>query len=82
MYSGANPTTFKFTATTPAGTFLKVEENIFAFKTHWATRGVVTINTAGVVTIYTAGVVIKVVGLGPDRMNMWLSLFAQLQCNG
>jgi hypothetical protein len=30
---GANPTIFEFTATTPARAFLKVEDNIFVFKT-------------------------------------------------
>jgi hypothetical protein len=30
--------------------FFQVEENIFAFKTHWATRGVVNFYSAGVIT--------------------------------
>jgi hypothetical protein len=29
---------------------MKVKDNIFVFKTHWATRGVVSFYNAGVVT--------------------------------
>jgi hypothetical protein len=50
----ANPTTFEFTTTAPAlllaRAFFLSEENIFIFKTHQATRGVVNFHSAGVVT--------------------------------
>jgi hypothetical protein len=41
LRSGANPTTFDFTTTSRLERFFAVEEHIFAFKTHKATRGVV-----------------------------------------
>jgi hypothetical protein len=34
-----------------------VEEDIFVFKTYYATRGVVNVYSAGVVNVYSAGVV-------------------------
>jgi hypothetical protein len=37
--------------------FFKKEENIFVFKTNWATRGFVNFYRAGVVNFYRAGVV-------------------------
>jgi hypothetical protein len=45
---GANSTTSEFTTTAPA--LFKVEEYIFIFKTHNATRGVVNFYNAGIVT--------------------------------
>jgi hypothetical protein len=52
--SGANPTTSEVTTTTLCcirlERFLKVEDNIFVFKTHLGTRGALNFLSAGVVT--------------------------------
>jgi hypothetical protein len=49
---GANPTNSRFATTTQVcirlERFYKVEENIFVFKTHEATRGVLNFYNAGV----------------------------------
>jgi hypothetical protein len=46
---GDDLATSEFTTTTPVF-FTQVDENIFVFKTHEATRGVVNFYNAGVVT--------------------------------
>jgi hypothetical protein len=50
-FPGANPPTSKFTKKIQRqlDRLLNVEEHIFVYTTHWATRGVVQFYSAGVV---------------------------------